>query len=77
MPGTKTTSQYRGVSWNESTGQWMAVVWNFQKRKTQLVGHYLTEAEVRGESRTPLHLIATALVCVIHVQSHVSLPTSA
>lgn len=47
VPGTKTTSQYRGVSWNKAIGQWMAVVWNFQERKTQIVGNYATEIEVR------------------------------
>ena len=47
VPGTKTTSQYRGVSWNKAIGQWMAVVWNFQERKTQIVGNFPTEIEVR------------------------------
>lgn len=53
VPGTKTTSQYRGVSWNKAIGQWMAVVWNFQERKTQIVGNYATEIEVR---RGDLHV---------------------
>ena len=46
VPGTKATSSYRGVSWNKAIGQWMAVAWNFQERKTQIVGNYASEIEV-------------------------------
>ena len=54
-PGTQTTSQSRGVSWNKAIGQWMAVVWNFQERKTQIVGNYASEIEV---SLGALHVAA-------------------
>ena len=56
VPGTKTTSQYRGVSRNKAIGQWMAVVWNFQERKTQIVGNYASEIEV---SSAHLHVFTS------------------
>ena len=46
LPGTKTTSQYRGVSWNGSTGVWTSMMWNPVTRKAQHIGNYNTELEV-------------------------------
>ena len=46
LPGSKTTSQYRGVSWNGSVGVWTSMMWNPVTRKAQHIGNYDSEVEV-------------------------------
>jgi hypothetical protein len=44
-PGGKTSSDYRGVSWNKGRSAWAAILWNPQTKRTQHIGLYVSEED--------------------------------
>ncbi|BDA43997.1 probable AP2-like ethylene-responsive transcription factor CRL5 [Coccomyxa sp. Obi] len=45
LPGSRSSSQYRGVTWNGAVGKWAAVVWNSDTKKPQHLGFFDIEEQ--------------------------------
>ncbi|GLI64039.1 hypothetical protein VaNZ11_007199, partial [Volvox africanus] len=44
-PGTRVTSQYKGVSWNSACSKWVAVLWDRELKRARHIGSYESEED--------------------------------
>ena len=56
LPGSRSSSQYRGVTWNGPMSKWAAVVWNSDTKKPQHLGFFDIEEEVNKVPSTNMIL---------------------
>lgn len=48
LPGSRSSSLYRGVTWNGAISKWAAVVWNSDTKKPQHLGFFDIEEQVNN-----------------------------
>lgn len=53
LPGSKSTSKYKGVTWNSLVSKWAAVTWDWDSKKARPIGFFDTEEQVNSQ----LHLV--------------------
>lgn len=46
LPGSKSTSKYKGVTWNSLVSKWAAVTWDWDAKKARPIGFFDTEEQV-------------------------------
>ncbi len=79
LPGSKSTSQYRGVTWNSIISKWVAVAWDRDAKKARAIGFFDTEEQVclsydpsscamdpNSASRHPISFSVQLPKCVAH-----------